>query len=160
MRWEEFRSAAGELATQGERLFDETGLCLVATLRKDGSPRISPVEPYIVDGQLLLGMMWRSRKALDLLSDARLAVHSAQCDREATGGDFKLYGRAFDVGDDAMRTAYGDATEARIDWRPTGPFHLFAVDIDSAAYITFGDKPIAMRWSTAGGFTRIRHPDD
>ena len=69
MDWEEFRLSDPELAALGEERFDRTGLVLIATLRKDGWPRISPVEPLITDGRLYLGMMWQSRKALDLLSD-------------------------------------------------------------------------------------------
>jgi hypothetical protein len=160
VNWQRFATEAPELASLGQELFDDSELCLVGTLRRDGSPRISPVEPYIVDGELLLGMMWRSRKALDLLRDPRVVVHSTQCDREATSGDFKLYGRAVDVPDPETRARYGDATEARIDWRPDGPFHLFRVDIDSAGYISFGDKRIAMRWSREEGFARMKHPDD
>src|SRR5919198_4629825 len=124
MRWEEFAAAAPELAELGRERLVRTNLCLVGTLRRDGSPRISPVEPYIVDGELLLGMMWQSRKALDLLRDPRVVVHSVVSDRDGTEGDFKLYGQAVDVQDPARREAYADATEARIDWRPEEPYHL------------------------------------
>ena len=91
MRWHEFAAAAPELATLGEQRFESSGLCLVGTLRRDGSPRISPVEPYVAAGHLFLGMMPNSRKALDLLRDPRVVVHSVTCDREGTDGDFKLY---------------------------------------------------------------------
>jgi hypothetical protein len=104
--------------------------------------------------------MWRSQKALDLLRDPRVVVHSTQCDREATGGDFKLYGRALDAPDPKTRARYGDATEARIDWRPDEPFHLFLVYIESAGSISFGEKRVAMRWRRGEGLTRIKHPDD
>jgi hypothetical protein len=97
MRWSEFSAAAPELAALGLDLFDATGLCLLGTLRRDGSPRISPCEPFVVDGELMLGMMWRSKKALDLLRDPRLVVHSPQCDRNGATGDFKLYGRVNEV---------------------------------------------------------------
>ena len=51
-----------------------TGILLLGTIRADGRPRISPCEPYVVDGELLLGMMWQSKKALDLLRDRRLTL--------------------------------------------------------------------------------------
>jgi hypothetical protein len=57
MNWGEFSRAAPELAALGEERFERTGLSLVGTITRDGHPRISPVEPYIVDGELLLGMM-------------------------------------------------------------------------------------------------------
>src|SRR6266480_278345 len=92
--WAEFANEAPALAGDGAARFDATGLCLVGTLRGDGWPRISPVEPLIAHGELYLGMMPRSTKALDLLRDPRCTVHSTTCDRAGTEGDFKLYGRA------------------------------------------------------------------
>jgi hypothetical protein len=160
MNWESFAESAPELAALGRDLFDRTGVCLLGTLRRDGSPRISPCEPYVVDGELMLGMMWRSRKALDLLRDPRLVVHSAQCDREGADGDFKLYGRVWNVADPPARQRYADALEAKIDWRPPEPYHLYAVDIESAGFIRFGKEPRALRWTAGGGFERIRHPDE
>ena len=46
-----------------ESLFEATGVVLVGTIRKDGSPRISLVEVLITGGKLYLGMMWQSLKA-------------------------------------------------------------------------------------------------
>src|SRR5205823_4990392 len=112
VNWKVFAAAAPELSALGEELFERHGVALLGTLRRDGSPRISPCEAYIVDGELLLGMMWRSQKALDLLRDPRLVVHSAQCDREGSEGDFKLYGRVADVTDPDRRRRYGDVLQA------------------------------------------------
>jgi pyridoxamine 5'-phosphate oxidase-like protein len=155
MRWDEFAEAAPELARLGAERLDRSELALVGTLRRDGSPRISPVEPYIVTGELLLGMMPESRKALDLLRDPRMVVHSTVSDREGTEGDFKLYGRAVDVRDPALREAYADATEARIDWRPTGPYHLFSVDVESAGFVVFQPEAYGMRWTQDTGLHRF-----
>ncbi len=159
MNWYEFRAAAPELAALCERRFEQAGMALLGTLRKDGSPRISPIEAYIVDGELLLGMMWRSRKALDLLRDPRLVLHSATCDRNGADGDVKLYGRAVNVADPALRARYGDVLQAAIEWRPEEPYHLFAVDIESAGYIVFGKESAAMRWDPGAGLVRLAHPD-
>lgn len=160
MNWGGLAAAAPELAAIGLERFGATGLSMVGTLRKDGSPRISPCEVYVVDGELLLGMMWRSKKAVDLLRDPRLTVHSATCNREGAEGDFKLYGRAVDVPDPALRERYADALEAKIQWRPPEPYHLFAVDVGSAGYISFGEGRRAMRWTPDGGLEHLRHPDD
>jgi hypothetical protein len=158
MNWRAFEESAPELAALGRKRIEESRLVLVGTLRAEGSPRISPVEAFFVDGELMLGMMWRSRKALDLLRDPRLVVHTATSDADGVEGDFKAYGRALDVQDAGLRTRYADALEATINWRPTEPFHLFAVDIQSAGYIVFGKEPVAMRWNPAEGTARIRHP--
>ena len=90
MRWNEFRSVCPELADIGQRRLEERHLCLIGTLRRDGWPRISPVEPYLVDGELMMGMMPGSRKAADLLRDPRLVVHSIVTRWEADEGDFFL----------------------------------------------------------------------
>jgi hypothetical protein len=159
MNWQEFSATAPELAGIGERRLTEPGVALIGTLRRDGSPRISPVEVYFVRGEPMLGMMWQSMKARDLLHDPRVVVHSATCDRNGTDGDFKLYGRAVEVGDAGARTAYGDVLQAAIAWRPSEPYHLFAVDVERVGYIVFGPDPVAMRWSEGGGLERIPHPE-
>ena len=88
MNWDDFRRIDPKLAELGEERFDRTGLVLVATLRKDGWPRISPVEPLITDGRLYLGMMWQSRKALDLLRDLRCTIHNTISNKNGTEGEF------------------------------------------------------------------------
>ncbi len=121
INWERFMADVPELARPAETRFRNDGLCLVGTLRKDGSPRISPCELDFAAGELLLGMMWRSRKALDLLRDPRIVVHSMTGDREGTEGDVKLYGRAVDISAADVRQVYRDAIKARIGWAPTSP---------------------------------------
>jgi pyridoxamine 5'-phosphate oxidase-like protein len=136
--WGEFASAAPELAARGEERFGATGLALVGTLRRDGRPRISPVEPLISDGTLYLGMIWQSRKAVDLLRDSRCVVHSTVSDKGGGEGDFKLYGRALPIEDADEREVYCRALEAAIGWRPSGHFHLFAVDVEEVAWVRLG----------------------
>ena len=94
MIWEEFRLHAPKLAGLGEERFERSGLILLGTLRKNGWPRISPVEAYITDGHLYLGMMWQSLKALDLLRDPRCTVHSVVSKPDGSEGEFKVYGYA------------------------------------------------------------------
>ena len=152
MNWSEFAEAAPELARWGEERFKSTGLALVGTVRKDGLPRISPVEPLIVDGQLYLGMMWRSPKALDLLRDPRCLVQTTVRDREDLAGELKLRGRAVDVQDPAAIERYCQALQEAIDWRPEGQFHLFALEIESAAFIKYmenGDQ-VVREWRVGG----------
>lgn len=132
--WQQFHEADPDFAELADGRIDGEGLVLVGTIRQNGWPRISPVEPLIVDGVLYLGMMWQSKKALDLLRDPRCVVHSIVRDRAGTDGDVKVYGRAVDVADPGVREQYGAALEARIGWRPEGDFHLFAVDLTEVGY--------------------------
>jgi hypothetical protein len=155
MRWEGFAAEAPELAALGEERFRRHELCLVGTLRRDGSPRISPCEVDFVSGELMLGMMWRSRKALDLLRDPRCVLHSCVSDREGTEGDFKLYGRALDVREPERRQAFRDAIHARIGWAPEEPrYHLFAIDVLSAGFMLFGGERFGMAWDPGRGLRR------
>ena len=136
MIWEDFKRDAPLLATLAEERFERSGLLLVATLRKDGWPRVSPVEPLIADGHLYLGMMWQSRKARDLLRNPRCSIHSIVSNRDGSDGEFKAFGRAMDVQDPDMRRGYGDALYQKIGWMPEEPeYHLFSVDVESAAFI-------------------------
>ena len=159
MRWGDFANLAPELAELGLTGFREQNLGLIGTIRADGWPRISANEIYFVEGELLLGMMPRSRKSQDLERDSRITVMTPQCDREAKRGDFKLYGRAVAVTDPALREQYAVTIEAAISWRPTEPYPLLSVDIDSAGYISFGDERRMVRWTPDGGLEELRHPD-
>ena len=160
MKWGEFEASAPELSELGLVGFREQNLCLVGTLRADGWPRISANEIYFADGELLLGMMPRSRKSRDLERDPRITVMTPQCDREAKRGDFKVYGRALDVTDPEVREHYGETIYAAIGWRPDEPYPLWSVEIESAGYISFGPNARLLRWSPADGVEALRHPDD
>jgi hypothetical protein len=149
MNWQDFAQAAPELARQGEERLERTGLCLVGSICKDGTPRISPVEPLIVGGWLQLGMMWRSRKALDLLRDPRCLVHSTITDRAGNEGEFKLRGRAIEITDLDARERYCVALFNKIAWRPQEPeFHVFSLDIEHAVLQWFEkEKRFTHVWS-------------
>jgi hypothetical protein len=99
-------------------------------------------------------MMWQSPKARDLLRDARCVLHSCVCSRDGSEGDFKLYGRARDERDPALHQAYREAIRARIDWEPSGPFHLFAIEVESVGFVIFSPERYGMAWDPAGGTRR------
>ena len=149
MNWAQFKAADPELAYLGEERFRRNGMALVGTLRRNGWPRISPVEPLVVEGVLYLGMTWRSRKALDLLRDSRITVHSAVANRDGSEGEFKLYGRAVDVQSPETRKVYAEALyrELGYELEEGEDFHLFAVDIESAAFVVIeGGEQKAKTW--------------
>ena len=156
MQWDKFAAACPEIAALGEERLGKNELCLIGTLRKDGSPRISPCEPDFAAGHLMLGMMWQSHKALDLLRDPRCVIHSCVSDRMGSEGDFKLYGTAVDIHDAELRETYRKTILARIGWEPEEPnYHLFAIDISSAGFATFEDEHYALAWDARKGLRRI-----
>jgi hypothetical protein len=139
--WKEIESAAPELAARARAAFDAHRHKVLATLRRDGSPRISGIEASFTDGELWLGMMPSSRKALDLRRDPRLALHSATedppDDPTAWPGDAKLTGRAVEVDDPAMLARLGAGEEG--DGADGGGAHLFRVDITELVHTRVGD---------------------
>jgi hypothetical protein len=151
MIWHEFEGAAPGLAELGRRRFEATHVALLGTLRKDGSPRISPVEPYLVLDHLLLGMLSGSHKALDLLRDPRCTVHSSVSDVNGAEGEFKLDARAVPVTDPAL--LHGDY-EAWWTAKDAAESRVFSIDIASAAHIAWdinrGEMTV-MRWSPESG---------
>jgi hypothetical protein len=139
------------------RLFTP-GVVLVATIRRDGAPRLSPVEPYVMDGRLLLSMLWQSRKALDLLRDPRALVHGIITSRDGGDGEFKVRGTAQIVAEADVQQRYAGAVARDLGWRPVpGRFHLFALDIDHVTYVRYddqtGDQYVAL-WPPAREFVR------
>jgi hypothetical protein len=154
MIWQEFAEAAPELAALGEDRFRRHEVMLLGTLRGNGWPRISPVELDFVDGDLMVGMMWRSPKALDLRRDPRYVAHSIVTTRLGTDGDFKLYGRAREIDVGEVRARYRAAIRARIDWEPPDPFHVFALDVESAGFVVFGEEAFGMAWDPDRGLRR------
>src|SRR5919202_4427540 len=116
--WREVASAAPELAALVRARFEATGLGLLATLRRDGSPRISGIEPLFTDDELWLGMMPGSRKAADLLRDPRFALHSATIDKQVTHGDARISGRAVAVQDEPTLARFRQAFEAHTGQAP------------------------------------------
>jgi len=81
--WSEFAAAAPALAERVKERFDAHKHKTMATIRKDGGPRISGTECQFQDGELFIGSMWKAVKALDLQRDGRFAIHSATVDPEA-----------------------------------------------------------------------------
>ena len=93
----------------------------------------------------------RSVKALDLLRDPRCTVHSPTSNRDGSEGDFKVYGRAVEIQDLDTRQRYCEAMYEKIGWKPAEPeFHLFSVDVESAALLRFKDEEFTHQLWKAG----------
>jgi Pyridoxamine 5'-phosphate oxidase len=139
--WSEVEAAAPDLAARARQLLDAFTHKTLATLRRDGSPRISGTEIEFADGELWLGSMWRSMKALDLLRDPRFALHSGSVDPPEWKGDAKLAGRLEEV----------DAPEGETR------SHRFRADITELVVVQLGDPPdhiVIEAWHEGRGVTR------
>jgi len=110
--WSEFEAEAPELAERVRELLDAHGHKTIATIRRDGSPRISGTETELSDGELWIGSMRDALKARDLQRDPRFALHSASEDPDVWTGDAKLAGTAEEV-----RRPEADSHRFRLDLR-------------------------------------------
>jgi hypothetical protein len=101
--WRDVEQAEPEFARRVRALFDAHRHKTIATVRADGSPRISGIETVFEDGELVFGSMPNARKGADLRRDPRFALHSATVDpvegSEAQWpGEAKISGRAIAAG--------------------------------------------------------------
>jgi Pyridoxamine 5'-phosphate oxidase len=158
MEWSDVARRQPGLAALAERRLIDPGVVLVATIRRDGTPRLSPVEPLVMDGRLWLSMMWGSRKAADLDRDPRVLVHSVITSRDGGEGELKVRGSARGCTDPQVQGRYIEAVARTLGWRPeAGRFHLFSLDIRHVTFIRYddatGDQHVAL-WPPAREFVR------
>ena len=160
LTWEELEQAAPEISARGRKLIEKFQFVLVGTLTKDGSPRISPVEAYIIDGHLLVNMIPRSLKALDLLRDPRIYVHAPVTAKEGSP-ELKLAGQARVLEDDTLRRKLDDLFWELIQWRPAPDSHYFELLAERAAWVEYADGgQTSIRWREgADGEKRLHKPD-
>jgi hypothetical protein len=139
--WSEFEAAAPEFASRVHALLAARKHLTMATLRRDGSPRISGTEVEFAGGQLRIGSMPGAVKALDLRRDPRVAIHGPTVDPpegDSAGwkGEAKIAGTATEV--DSGSTA-----------------HRFLIDVQEAVITHLneaGDRLVVESWNLARGY--------
>ncbi len=149
--WGAVEAEAPQLATLARRFLDAYVHKTLATLRYDGSPRISGIEINFADGELWLGSMWRALKALDLQRDPRFALHSGSADPPDWTGDAKLAGYIEEITNPERKAAIIGA-----DASP-GPSHLFRAEIAEVVVVRLGDPAdhlVIESWHAGRGATR------
>jgi hypothetical protein len=153
--WEAIGVEAPDLAQAAQGFFDAHAHKTIATLRKDGSPRISGIEAFFVEGGLWFGAMWQSVKARDLQRDGRFALHSSSEDPPGWKGDAKVAGHAEEVTDAATveRVFRAMGTDP-----PAGQSHLFGAEIEEVVLTQLGepaDHLVIESWREGRGVRRI-----
>jgi hypothetical protein len=147
--WAALQAGAPELAREGWARFEQTHVALLGTIRRDGVPRISPVEPFLIGGELVFGAM-RSPKLDDIERDPRIVLHSSVSDINGSEGEFKVYGRVVPTDDPAIRSH----PETWWASRPPEQSSLFTVDIIEAVRVAWSpefDRMRTTRWTAASG---------
>jgi hypothetical protein len=139
--WTEVEAQAPELAGLARSLFDAFTHKTLATLRRDGSPRISGTEVEFADGEAWIGSMWRAVKALDLQRDPRFAIHSGSPNPPDWHGDAKIAGTVEEM------------TEAGAE------SHRFRLDIAELVVVRQGepaDHIVIESWHEGRGLSSLR----
>ena len=156
--WLDFATEAPKVAEIFVRRHAATGnLCLLATLRADGYPRISPLEPRIFEGELVLVGMPDTLKFRDLDRDARFALHTATVDTHVGDGDAKLWGDAHHVPDVALHRRFADDLFAQtgFDLRGQGFDRFYVADLKGASSLELVDDQLEIRIWKAGEGERV-----
>jgi hypothetical protein len=150
--WSDFQAAAPQLAETVRARLDAHTHKTLATLRRDGSPRISGTETQLVDGELWIGSMWEARKARDLQRDPRFALHSGSDDPPDWTGDAKLSGVVEEITDP-------ERVEAINGHGPPGPSHLFRLDLREVSTVGLdaeGKALVIEVWTPERGVRTMR----
>ena len=147
MTWRRLEAEAPELAALCRARLEEPGIALLGTLRRDGAPRIDPVEPHFAEGELVLGAMRGTAKAHALRRDPRCVLHSTISGPNTGETDVKLGGRVAPSG-------------ARAGWwaeRQAEEVEVYAFQVEEAIAIEWNLAASSMlirRWTPEAGETR------
>jgi pyridoxamine 5'-phosphate oxidase-like protein len=144
--WHTFEHEAGDLAAAIRKRFTAAKTHVLATVRKDGSPRVSGSEVDFRGPDLSFGSMLNARKATDLQRDGRCAIHAHPYE----GGDAKVAGVAVEV-NGSEKAVYTTGNE------PVGDFHAFRLDLTEAVLTAVeGDELVVTRWRPGEGVKVFR----
>lgn len=154
--WAAFEKAEPELAAAVRDRFLQYPHHVLATLRKDGSPRVTGLTVDIRGGELWLGMMPGSMKAKDLQRDPRFALHANPGAGDAMpDGDVRISGRAVEVVDPPELHRYAEEADT------PHPFHLFHAELTEVVRTDVdGDELVLRSWTPAGGLRTVRRGND
>jgi hypothetical protein len=146
MSWAKLEAEAPELAAFGAQRYQEREVAYLATIKKDGSPRVHPITPILGSGRLFVFMEPTSPKGHDLRRDGRYALHSAVADSSGSNGEFILSGRARLVEDPATRAAAAQAAS----YTPAERYILFELEVEAAQATEYaGDEIRRRNWKSS-----------
>lgn len=144
--WDAFEHEASDLAAAIRKRFEAAKTHVLATVRKDGSPRVSGSEVDFRSPYLSFGSMFEAQKARDLQRDGRCAIHA----HPHEGGDAKVAGVAVEIYGQE-KAVYTTGSE------PAGDFHAFRLDLTEAVLTAVeGDELVVTSWRQGEGVKVFR----
>ncbi|MEU6861844.1 pyridoxamine 5'-phosphate oxidase family protein [Streptomyces sp. NPDC046876] len=156
--WAAFEEREPEFAAAVRARFAAFPHHVLATLRKDGSPRLTGLNVEFRGGELWLAMMAGSLKARDLQRDPRFALHSNPGPDDAMAeGDVRISGRAIELVDPPELHRYAEETQAE---HPS-PSHVFHADLTEVVHIGIdGEELVVRTWTPERGLHTFRRGND
>ena len=130
---------------------------MLGTLRSDGWPRISPMEPAFFEGHLWLAGMPDTAKFADLLRDPRFALHTATADPQVTDGDAKVWGTVEDNHDSVLHERFAQALfeQTGFDLRGETFDHFFKAHLTGASAVEVGNGHLDVTMWREGSSERV-----
>ena len=160
VRWRQFAAEAPQIAEIFERRHRATNnLCLLATTRADGYPRISPMEPLIFESELVMVGMPGTTKFRDLERDPRLCLHTATVDTQLGDGDAKLWAEAKNLQDEEFHRRFAEDLfeKSGMDLRNERFDPFYVADITGASSIEIEDNELVITiWKPGVGERVVR----
>jgi Pyridoxamine 5'-phosphate oxidase len=160
--WDVFAGEAPHISEVFARRHAATGnLCLLATLGADGAPRISPLEPRIVEGHLALVGMPGTTKFRDLGRDPRFSLHTATVDPHVGEGDAKLSGVVENLQEPDLHRRFADDLfeESGFDLRGEVFDPFYVADITRASAVELVDNQLRITIWRPGEGESVVHKD-
>jgi len=159
LSWADFRAAEPDFSDAVRARFTRFRHHVLGTLRADGSPRLTGLEGDFRADELWLGMMYGSRKALDLRRDPRFSLHANPGPgAEMEGGDVRVSGRAVEVTDEDGLARYAAGSPEGAD---PGRFHLFRAELTEAVRVRVEDPYLVFEiWHPGKRLRTVRRKDE
>jgi hypothetical protein len=144
-RWSDFANDQPDFAARVREVFSAHRHHTMATLRKDGAPRISGTEVSFEDGEMGIGIMAGAVRFADMRRDPRLAIHSQGIDppdgdQSDWPGEAKVAGKAVEVPSEDEH-------------------HVVRIDLDEVVLTGLGDPPdhlVIESWHPLRGRERVK----
>lgn len=156
--WRDFTRQAPHIGEIFARRHTATGhLCMLGTVRPDGAPRISPMEPKFFDDELWLIGMPHTAKFRDLARDPRFELHTATVDTHVSEGDAKVWGVVTDVHDTALHQRFAQDLfeQTGFDLRGETFDHFYRADVRGASSVEVTGGHLDVTLWRAGGEQRV-----
>lgn len=143
MSWQALEDGNKELAQFGHKRFASNHVAYLATIRKDGSPRVHPLTPIVGEGHLFVSMHPASPKGHDLRRDGRYALHCSVADDSGGEGEFLITGHATLVDDPELIAI----ANKHANWERADTSILFELSVESAISTVYTkDGMVRQRW--------------